>query len=174
MQGLPKNEPVLQYGPNSPERRELRAEVERQSRERVSVDLRIGGEARPGSARVTLKAPHRHSLELGDAAVAEPDDVRSAISAALEARSSWAATPLAERAAIFRRAGDLLAGPFRQRLNAATLLGQSKTPHQAEIDAACELTDFLRFNAHFAERLAEEPLISPEGVINSLDLRPLA
>ncbi|MDQ2644370.1 MAG: L-glutamate gamma-semialdehyde dehydrogenase, partial [Myxococcota bacterium] len=100
-------------------------------------------------------------------------DVRRAIAAALEARSSWAATDLATRARIFRRAAELLSGPRRQRLNAATLLGQSKTPYQAEIDSACELVDFLRFNAHYAERLAEEPLISPEGVNNSLDLRPL-
>jgi 1-pyrroline-5-carboxylate dehydrogenase len=99
--------------------------------------------------------------------------VQSAIRAALDARADWARTGLAERAAIFRRAAELLSGPWRQRLNAATLLGQSKTPHQAEIDAACELADFLRFNAYYAERLAAEPLLSPEGVNNSLDLRPL-
>jgi 1-pyrroline-5-carboxylate dehydrogenase len=173
VQAPPKNEPVLQYGPGSPERRELRSEVQRQSRERVAVDLRIGNEALAGAGRVTLRAPHRHSLELGDAAEAGPADVRRAIEAALDARQSWSRTSLAERAAIFRRAADLLAGPWRQRLNAATLLGQSKTPHQAEIDAACELTDFFRFNAHYAERLAAEPLISPAGVNNTLDLRPL-
>jgi 1-pyrroline-5-carboxylate dehydrogenase len=139
----------------------------------VRVSLRIGADALDGEGTASIRAPHRHSLGLGEAALAGVADVRRAIAAALEARSSWVATDLATRAGIFRRAADLLSGPRRQRLNAATLLGQSKTPHQAEIDAACELADFLRFNAHYAERLAAEPLISPEGVNNSLDLRPL-
>jgi len=171
--GLPKNEPVLQYGPGSPERGELRAEVSRQSRAPVQIRLRIGDAESDGAEPLPVRAPHRHTLSLGEAAQASSADVQRAIAAALEARADWAATDLATRAAIFRRAADLLSGPRRQRLNAATLLGQSKTPHQAEIDAACELADFLRFNAHYAERLAEEPLISPEGVNNSLDLRPL-
>ncbi len=171
--GPPANEPVLQYGPGSPERRELRAEIARQSQAPVHVRLRIGADALDGEGTVPVRSPHRHAQGLGEAAQASAADVRSAIAAALEARSSWAATDLATRARIFRRAAELLAGPRRQRLNAATLLGQSKTPYQAEIDSACELADFLRFNAYYAERLADEPLISPEGVNNSLDLRPL-
>jgi len=99
--------------------------------------------------------------------------VTRAIAAALRAKPAWAATSLAERAAIFERAAALLAGPWRQRLNAATLLGQSKTAHQAEIDSACELIDFFRFNAHYARQLAELPLNNPPGVHNSIDLRPL-
>jgi 1-pyrroline-5-carboxylate dehydrogenase len=139
----------------------------------VSVRLRIGADSLDGEGTTPIRSPHRHALGLGEAAQASAVDVRRAIAAALEARSSWAATDLATRTRIFRRAAELLSGPRRQRLNAATLLGQSKTPYQAEIDSACELVDFLRFNAHYAERLAEEPLISPEGVNNSLDLRPL-
>ena len=171
--GLPANEPVLQYGPGSPERRELREEVARQSQEPVRVRLRIGADALDGEGAAPIRCPHRHALGLGEAALAGAADVQRAIAAALEARSAWAATALSERAAIFRRAAELLSGPRRKRLNAATLLGQSKTPYQAEIDSACELADFLRFNAYYAERLAEEPLLSPEGVHNSLDLRPL-
>jgi len=173
VQRLPTNEPVLQYGPGSPERAELRAEVERQSQNPIEIPLRIGGMALTPGEPVVLRAPHRHTLELGAAFSASAEHVQRAIQAALEARASWAETELTARTAIFRRAADLLSGPRRQRLNAATLLGQSKTPHQAEIDAACELADFLRFNAHYAERLAAEPLISPEGTLNRFDLRPL-
>jgi 1-pyrroline-5-carboxylate dehydrogenase len=170
---LPTNEPVLEYGPNSPERAALRAEVQRQSRTPIAIPLRIGSQTpTPGDGKV-VRAPHDHTLELATAFSADAPHVQRAIRAALDARADWAHSDLATRTAIFRRAADLLSGPRRQRLNAATLLGQSKTPHQAEIDAACELADFLRFNAHYAERLAAEPLISPNGVKNRFDLRPL-
>ena len=122
---------------------------------------------------VPVSAPHRHSLLLGTRVEGDAGHVDRAIAAALQAKPAWAALPLGERCAIFERAADLLAGPWRQRLNAATLLGQSKTPHQAEIDAACELIDFLRFNAHYARELSALPLHSPSGVQNSIDLRPL-
>ena len=169
----PVNEPVLSYGPGSPERAALRLEIERQSRTPIVVPLRIGGEALTPGEPAVLRAPHCHRLELGRAFSADATQVRSAVDAALSARAGWSNTDLGTRTAIFRRAADLLSGPRRQRLNAATLLGQSKTPHQAEIDAACELADFLRFNAYFAERLAGESLISPPGVTNTFDLRPL-
>ncbi len=122
---------------------------------------------------VTVSAPHRHSLLLGTRVEGDAGHVDRAIAAALQAKPAWAALSLGERCAIFERAAELLAGPLRQGLNAATLLGQSKTPHQAEIDAACELIDFLRFNAHYARELAELPLRSPIGFHNSIDLRPL-
>src|SRR5205814_7598071 len=117
--------------------------------------------------------PHRHSLGLATRVEGDVGHVDRAIAAALADKPGWAALPLSERAGIFERAAELLAGPFRQRLNAATLLGQSKTPHQAESDSAGELIDFLRFNAHYARELAELPLRSPSDVENSIDLRPL-
>jgi 1-pyrroline-5-carboxylate dehydrogenase len=169
----PVNEPVLTYAPGSPERRALREEIASQCSSPLTLRLRVGADERESRQTLSVRAPHRLALELGRAALAERSDVERAIDAALSARASWAARDLASRAQIFRRAADLAAGPYRQRLNAATLLGQSKTPHQAEIDAACELIDFLRFNAFFAERLAEEPLISSATERNSFDFRPL-
>lgn len=135
--------------------------------------LRIAGEERGGGAPLPLRSPQCHTLNLGEHATATRGDVRRAIESALSARSGWAARDQASRSAIFMRAAELLAGPWRQRLNAATLLGQSKTPHQAEIDSACELIDFLRFNVHFAEHLAEERLAHAPGERNQLDFRPL-
>ncbi|MFO7180480.1 MAG: aldehyde dehydrogenase family protein, partial [Pseudomonadota bacterium] len=170
---LPTNEPVLSYAPGSPERAELRSELERQAAAPVRVRLHIGADPVESGDWAPIRAPHRHDLLLGEYAVGHAEHARRAIDAALAAREGWAARDLESRAAVFRRAADLLAGPFRMRLNAATMLGQSKTPHQAEIDAACELADFFRFNAYYAERLAEEPLISPEGEQNWFDLRPL-
>jgi 1-pyrroline-5-carboxylate dehydrogenase len=167
------NEAVLTYAPGSPERAELRRAINEQSAHPVIVPLRIGGAGVFHDAPQPIRAPHRHELVLGEYSTVREGDVAQAISAARAAQPAWSATPLAERAAIFRRAAELLAGPHRQRLNAATLLGQSKTPHQAEIDAACELIDFWRFNAHFAERLSEERLISSEFEKNAFDWRPL-
>ncbi len=135
--------------------------------------MHIGTDGVETNEWVPIRAPHRHALALGEYALGDTEHARRAIDAALAAREDWASRDLESRAAVFRRAADLLAGPFRMRLNAATMLGQSKTPHQAEIDAACELADFFRFNAHYAERLADEPLISPEGEQNWFDLRPL-
>jgi 1-pyrroline-5-carboxylate dehydrogenase len=170
---LPPNEPVLDYAPRSEERAALRAEVERQAAEKPSLPLVIAGARIETGRSVPVTAPHRHTLVLGTRVEGDEGHVDRAIAAALHAKPAWAALPLVERCAIFERAAGLLAGPLRQRLNAATLLGQSKTPHQAEIDSACELIDFLRFNAHYARELAELPLHSPSGVQNSIDLRPL-
>jgi 1-pyrroline-5-carboxylate dehydrogenase len=170
---LPSNEPVLDYAPGSPERAELRRELAEQTAHPLPLPLVIGGEHVETGKSSPLTAPHRHSLLLGVRAEGDVAEVERAIAAALRAKPAWAATPLDERAAIFERAAALLAGPWRQRLNAATLLGQSKTPHQAEIDAACELIDFLRFNASWARELTQLPLHSPSGVHNSVDLRPL-
>ena len=173
LEALPENERVLSYAPGSPERAELKAEIERQSRAATEVPLRIGGERVMSGELQSFSAPHRHALEIGVRASAGSADVARALDATRGARASWAAMDLPSRARIFERAADLLSGPWRQKLNAATLLNQSKTAYQAEIDAACELADFWRMNAHFAKRLAEEPLRSPEGQHNTLDLRPL-
>jgi 1-pyrroline-5-carboxylate dehydrogenase len=170
---LPLNEPVLDYAPGSPERAALRAEIERQAGEPLTLPLVIGGARIVTGQSSRMTAPHRHSLALATRVEGDLGHVDRAIAAALSAKPGWAALALAERAAIFERAAELLAGSFRQRINAATLLGQSKTPHQAEIDAACELIDFLRFNAHYARELEELPLRSPSGVQNCIDLRPL-
>ena len=171
--GTPLNEPVLTYAPSSAERASVDAEIARQAREPIRVPLSIGGEQVVTDAQQPFFAPHQHSLKLGEMSLAEPQHVARAIDAALAQKTSWAARSLADRAAVFRRAGDLVSGPWRARLLAATMLNQSKTVHQAEIDAACELADFFRFNAHFAEGIAEQPLISSATEHNSFELRPL-
>lgn len=170
---LPANEPVLSYGPGTPERAQLRAEIERQSRLTVDVPLVIGGEKRLGSELRPFSAPHRHDLVIGRRAQATASDVNDALEAARAARASWAERDLESRARIFTRAAELLSGPWRQKLNTATMLNQSKTVQQAEIDSACELCDFWRMNAHYALELARQPLRSPEAQQNRLDLRPL-
>jgi 1-pyrroline-5-carboxylate dehydrogenase len=169
----PVNEPVLSYAPGSVERAALSAEVERQRRIVEPIPLVVGGARIMTDQARSFTAPHDHALVLGHHALAQAAQVRHAIDAALAARSEWAARDLPARAAVFRDAAALLAGPWRQRLNAATLLNQSKTAYQAEIDSACELIDFFRFNAYFAERLAAEQPISLETEKNSLELRPL-
>ena len=173
MAALPSNEPVLDYAPGSPERAALRVEIARQAAETAVLPLVIGGARIETGKSAPLTAPHRHSLVLATRVDGDVGHVDRAIAAALQAKPSWAALPLSARAAVFERAAELLAGERRQRLNAATLLGQSKTPHQAEIDSACELIDFLRFNAHYARELEALPLHSPSGVQNRIDLRPL-
>jgi 1-pyrroline-5-carboxylate dehydrogenase len=137
------------------------------------VPLVIAGERIVTRASQAFAAPHRHSLTLGQMSLADPDHVARAVAAALSAKASWSAFSLAERAAVFRRAAALISGPWRARLLAATMLNQSKTVHQAEIDAACELADFFRFNAQFAEQIADQPLISSATELNRFELRPL-
>jgi 1-pyrroline-5-carboxylate dehydrogenase len=126
-----------------------------------------------GGERIQVRAPHRHELLLGESAQATTAEVEAAIGAALAAAPAWRDLPFDERAAVFLRAADLLAGPWRDRLNAATMLGQSKSVQQAEIDAACELADFLRFNVHFARGILEQQPLSSPGVWNRSDYRPL-
>ena len=169
----PANEPILSYAPGSPERAALKSALASMRGERPDVPHVVAGKESREGATYEVRAPHDHELLLatchdGGAAVTE-----RAISAALAAAPAWGAMPFEERARIFLRAADLLAGPWRQVLNAATMLGQSKTAYQAEIDAACELIDFLRFNVAFASGLAEHQPISPPGFLNSLELRPL-
>jgi 1-pyrroline-5-carboxylate dehydrogenase len=169
----PRNEPVLSYAPGTEERKTLKRALETMSKSPVDIPLVIGGREVRTGATLDVKAPHAHRLELGKAHQATAEHARAAVDAALAASRSWAETPLADRAAVFLRAADLLAGKWRSPANAATMLGQSKTAHQAEIDAACETIDFWRWNVHFAERIAEEQPYSPPGQWNRLDARPL-
>ena len=169
---LPSNEPVLSYAPNSPERRALKAALESMAKERPDVPHVIGGKELREGASFDVKAPHDHSLTLATAHDGGHAMAEKAIAAALAAAPAWASASFEERARVFLRAADMLAGPWRQTLNAATMLGQSKTSFQAEIDAACELIDFLRFNVAFASRLTEQPISVP-GMLNTLELRPL-
>jgi 1-pyrroline-5-carboxylate dehydrogenase len=169
---LPANEPVLSYAPGSAERAALKDALSRVGGDVHEIPHVVGGTELREGPTYEVRAPHDHGHLLakchdGGAAVTD-----KAITAALAAAPGWARTPFAERARVLLRAAELLAGPFRQTLNAATMLGQSKTAFQAEIDAACELIDFLRFNVHFASTLATQPISAP-GVINALELRPL-
>jgi 1-pyrroline-5-carboxylate dehydrogenase len=169
----PRNEPVLGYAPGSPERQALRAQLARMSAEVAEITPRIAGEkVRTGlTAEAAMPHDHRHTLAVWHRA--RPEDVTRAIAAARGAHPAWSALPWHERAAVFLRAAELLAGPFRMALNAATMLGQSKTPHQAEIDSACELIDFWRFNVAFAEAIYRQQPASAPGTWNYVDYRPL-
>ncbi|MWA05236.1 L-glutamate gamma-semialdehyde dehydrogenase [Actinomadura sp. LD22] len=171
----PANEPVRGYAPGSAERARLEARLAELTAEApIDLPMTIGGERRLGAgAKVAVVQPHKHASVLGTFGTATADDARDAIAAALEAAPKWRALPFDERAAVFLRAADLLAGPWRETILAATMLGQSKTVQQAEIDSPCELVDFWRFNVSYARRLlAEQPISSP-GVWNRSDLRPL-
>jgi len=170
----PANEPVRTYAPGSPERASLERRLAEIAAEHVDLTATIGGVQRPGGGTpLPVVMPHDHRKVLGTLRHATEQDAEDAIKAALEAAPAWRSMSFDDRAAIFLRAADLAAGPWRDTLNAATMLGQSKSVHQAEIDAACELVDFLRFNVHFARQiLAEQPLSVP-GVWNRVDYRPL-
>src|SRR5689334_17608477 len=169
----PKNEPVKPYQPGSPERSSLKAELARMSSECAEIPAVINGEKlRSGTPRDVV-SPHDRQRVLGRAFSASAKDDERAIQAAEAARPEWAALPLAERASVLLRAADLLAGPWRDKLNAATMLGQSKTAYQAEIDSACELTDFWRYNLTYMHRLMSEQPVSSPGIWNRLEYRPL-
>src|SRR5438445_13430624 len=170
---VPFNEPVLSHAPGTPERAELKRALKDLSARPIEIPLVIGGkEVRPGKTTDAVM-PHCHRHVLAKVHQAGPTEVRAAVAAAREAWRDWSAWSLERRAAVFLKAADLLAGRYRSVVNAATMLGQSKTAHQAEIDAACELIDFFRFNLHYAERIyAEQPLSAP-GTWNVLDHRPL-
>ncbi|MEW2357824.1 L-glutamate gamma-semialdehyde dehydrogenase [Spirillospora sp. NPDC029432] len=171
---VPANEPVKAYAPGSPERAALEARIKELAGERTEFTMTIGGERRLGGGTpIEVVEPHNHGRVLGTMGNATVADVQAAIGAAKAAAPAWRAMPFDERAAILLRAADLLAGPWRATINAATILGQSKSVQQAEIDAACELIDFWRFNVDYARRLyAQQPLSSP-GVWNRMDYRPL-
>jgi 1-pyrroline-5-carboxylate dehydrogenase len=170
----PVNEPVRSYAPGSPERASLETRLKELGADKIDLPTTIGGvSALAGGDRIEVVQPHRHRAVLGVTAESPAGEWQAAVDAALRAAPAWRETSYDDRAAVLLRAADLLAGPWRDTLNAATMLGQSKTVFQAEIDSACELIDFLRFNVSFGrEVLAEQPVSSP-GVWNRMDHRPL-
>lgn len=171
---VPTNEPVRSYAPGSAERASLQRRLSELAAEPVELTCTIAGKQRmAGGERFDVVQPHNHSHVLGTCAQATNDDVADAVAAAKDAAPGWAALPFDERAAILLRAADLLSGPWRDTINGATMLGQSKSVHQAEIEAVCEMADFLRFNVHYARRiLAEQPMSVP-GEWNRMEYRPL-
>src|SRR3954467_2751986 len=170
----PHNEPVLTYAPGSAERAALEARLPELGGQQLDLTSTIGGvQGMAAGEKFEVVQPHRHAAVLGTSAHATHADAEAAITAARAAAPGWQELSFDARAAVFLKAADLLAGPWRQTLNAATMLGQSKTSYQDEIDSACELIDFWRWNVHFArEILAEQPVSSP-GVWNRTDHRPL-
>jgi 1-pyrroline-5-carboxylate dehydrogenase len=170
----PVNEPVRQYAPGSTERAELEGTLKRMQSDTYELTMTIGGEHRMATGEpIEVVQPHNHQQVIGTMGSAGPDDARAAIDAARAAAPGWRAMSFDDRAAILLKAADLLAGPWRSTLNAATMLGQSKTAIQAEIDSACELIDFWRFNVGFARQVyAEQPKSGP-GVWNRADHRSL-
>lgn len=169
----PQNEPVKSYAPGSPEREELKRRLDQMQADRLEIPCVIGGEDVRTGDTFEAVMPHRRSHVLAEVHKAGPDDVGRAVHAAADAWHDWSRTPWEDRAAVFLRAAELLAGPWRQILNVSTMLGQSKTAHQAEIDASCELIDFWRFNVEYMLRIyAEQPISSP-GTWNRMEYRPL-
>jgi 1-pyrroline-5-carboxylate dehydrogenase len=170
----PYNEPALAYGPGSPERSSLLDELRSQEKKTVDIPCVIDGDEVFTGNTFDRHAPHRHDLHLATVYSAGEDELGRAIDAAKSAKPEWAAMSWDERAAVFLRAAELISTTRRDLINASTMLGQSKTVQQAEIDAACELIDFLRFNVHYySQILAQQPEINPPGVWNRIDYRPL-
>jgi 1-pyrroline-5-carboxylate dehydrogenase len=170
---LPVNEPVKLYKPKSTEREELKKKLSELKSEQIEVPLIIGGEEVKTSNTAEMRIPHDHGHVLGVYHKAGKKEVDMAIEAALEARKEWAEMPWEQRISVFLKMADLLAGPWRATINAATMLGQSKVVHQAEIDSACELIDFWRFNSYFFSKLIDEQPYSPSGMWNRSEYRPL-
>ncbi len=167
------NEPVYAYAPGSAEREALQAQLQEQHAVCRDIPLVIGGRALHTESRVPVVSPHEHRHVLARVSQADGAQVRQALEAARSAAPDWANQSLEARAAVFLKAADLLAGPWRQRLNAATMLGQGKTAQQAEIDSACELIDFLRWNVAFARQLAAHQPVCAPGTRNATEYRPL-
>lgn len=171
---IAKNEPVKAYAPGSAERESLLAEYKRMlNQDPIQIPMNIGGEEILTDKKHPLRPPHDHSKVIGYANIGDAGHVQQAIDSALKARAKWAALPWQDRAAIFLKAADLLAGPFRDRMNAATMLAQSKNFYQTEIDAACELIDFFRFNVQYMTQIYKDQPESLPGMWNRLEYRPL-
>jgi 1-pyrroline-5-carboxylate dehydrogenase len=169
----PANEPVLAYAPGSPERAALKKQLAAYKAEVADIPMYIGGkEVRTGNT-VDLRPPHEIAHKLGHFHMGDASHVKSAIAAALEAREKWANMDWEQRAGIFLRAADLLATKYRYHINAATMLGQSKNAFQAEIDSACELIDFLRYNVHFLSEIYRQQPVCAPGIHNRVEYRPL-
>ncbi|MCS7052795.1 MAG: L-glutamate gamma-semialdehyde dehydrogenase [Ignavibacterium sp.] len=169
----PINEPVKSYKPGSPEREELKRKINELKSQQIEIPLIIGGEEIRTGNTEEIRIPHNHKHILGVYHKASKKEVEMAIEAALEARKEWSSMPWEHRVSVFLKIAELLAGPWRSTLNAATMLGQSKTVHQAEIDSACELVDFYRFNSFFMAELMKDQPISPTGFWNRVEYRPL-
>ena len=169
----PVNEPVLDYAPDSPERAALQQRLSELKGQTIDVPAFINGEAVHTEDTTRITPPHDHGTTLGHLHQSGADETRRAIEAALNAKSEWAAMDWQDRAAIFLRAAELAAGPWRDTLNASTMLGQGKNAHQAEIDAACEFIDFLRFNVRYMEQIYTEQPDNGDGVWNQMEYRPL-
>lgn len=167
------NEPVLSYAPGTQEREELLATYKKMYKEVIEVPQYIGSEKIFSGDKKPINPPHDHKHIVGYYHAGKKEDITKAIDAALKARKNWADMPWENRAAIFLKAADLLAGPYRAKINAATMIGQSKNAFQAEIDSACELIDFLRFNVEFMTQIYADQPISSDGVWNRVEYRPL-
>jgi 1-pyrroline-5-carboxylate dehydrogenase len=170
---LPENDPNLTYAPGSPARAELKARLKSMADEVVDMPMIIGGKECRSSVTERVVMPHKHGHVLGNFHKATPEHVQKAVDAALEARREWSSWSFDARAAVFLRAAELLTTTWRSTLVAATMLGQSKTAYQAEIDAASELVDFWRFNVAFGQELLDEQPVSSHSVWNQLEYRPL-
>ena len=170
---MPANEPVYNYAPGSPERKQLKKVLSELKKEEADIPMYIGAdEVRTGN-KMALHPPHEIAHTLGYFHEGEETHVKQAIDASLAAKDNWAAMPWEDRAHIFLKAADLIAGKYRYHMNGTTMLGQSKNPYQAEIDSACELIDFLRFNVHFLSEIYKQQPNSSPGMHNRMEWRPL-
>jgi len=175
MSSQPENEPILNYEVGSKEREKLEKEINKQLSEIIEIPCIINGEEVYTNNTVTQVVPHNHKHVLANVHLAGKNEMKNACSAAVSAQNSWIELGLEERSKIFDKCADLLATSWRMKINASTMLNQSKTVFQAEIDAACELIDFWRFNSYYANNFHDElqPLVSPEGMVNTTEIRPL-
>ena len=169
----PVNEPVKAYAPGSPERKSIKKTLQDLKSKTIDIPMVIGGKDIFTDNKISMHPPHERKHLLGTYSKGTADHVQQAIDAAMEAKPKWEALPWEEKAAIFLKAADLLAGPYRDLLNGSTMLGQSKNIMQAEIDAACELIDFFKFNVQYMTDLYKEQPDSNPGMWNRLEYRPL-
>jgi len=170
---LPKNEPVLNYAPGSKEKKELKMVLNELKNKKIDIPMYIGSKKIRTNNKIRISPPHNHKHTLGYYNKGASTHVDAAIKAAMEAKDSWKNMNWKKRASIFLKAADLIAGPYRSKINASTMLGQSKNIFQAELDAACELIDFLRFNPYYMKKIYSDQPISPNGMKNSLEYRPI-
>lgn len=169
----PENEPVYSYAPGTPERQKLQDELDKLASEEINIPAIIGGEEVTTNRTADIVVPHDHQHKLATTYLCGEKEVNMAIEAAMEARKEWAAMPWEQRVAIFKKAADLLSGPWRYTINASTMLGQSKTCYQSEIDAIAELADFFRYNAYYLTQIYKRQPYSPDGMWNRMEYRPL-
>ena len=170
---IPVNEPVKEYRPGSSEKKELKKELSNLKNNEVDIPMYIGDKEVRTENKIRISPPHDHSHTLGYYNQGDETHIQMAIDAAMDAKEKWNDIGPVKRANIFLKAAELIAGPYRAKINASTMLGQSKNVFQAEVDAACELIDFLRFNPHYMSNIYKEQPLSPEGMKNSLEYRPL-